>query len=239
LQSFYASNKKTRLQLSDELRSLLESMATKKKIHKDSFLFYHGQDAKEIYLIKSGIVQISMNSSEGEEMALRICKTDDIVGELTLYTDNPKYLLNAHVIESGEVLVINIKRLQQELMRNQNLAIEMMKWINNHMRRLQSKMRDLLLNGKRGALYSTLIRLCNSYGVKQNDGILIDLQLTNQEIARFCGATREYVNRLLNELKRKDILSLDPTGKILIKDIEYLRKENQCENCPIEICNID
>ena len=124
-------------------------------------------------------------------------------------------------------------------MRNQNLAIEMMKWINNHMRRLQSKMRDLLLNGKRGALYSTLIRLSNSYGVKQNNGILINIQLTNQDIARFCGATREYVNRLLNELKRKDILALDSTGKILIKDIEYLRKENQCENCPIEICNID
>src|SRR5690606_20346053 len=106
-------------------------------------------------------------------------------------------------------------------------------------RRLQSKMRDLLLNGKRGALYSTLIRLSNSYGVKQNNGILINIQLTNQDIARFCGATREYVNRLLNELKRKDILALDSTGKILIKDIEYLRKENQCENCPIEICNID
>ena len=100
-------------------------------------------------------------------------------------------------------------------------------------------MRDLLLNGKRGALYSTLIRLSNSYGVKQNNGILINIQLTNQDIARFCGATREYVNRLLNELKRKDILALDSTGKILIKDIEYLRKENQCENCPIEICNID
>ncbi|NCU17827.1 Crp/Fnr family transcriptional regulator [Pallidibacillus pasinlerensis] len=214
-------------------------MATKKKIHKDTFLFYHGQDAKEIYLIKSGIVQISMNSSEGEEMALRICKTDDIVGELTLYTDDPKYLLNAHVMEPGEVLVINIKKLQKELMRNHNLAIEMMKWINNHMRRLQSKMRDLLLNGKRGALYSTLIRLSNSYGVKQDDGILIDIQLTNQEIARFCGATREYVNRLLNELKRKGILTMEPSGKIVIKDINYLRRENQCENCPIEICNMD
>lgn len=239
MQSFYASNKKTRLQLSDELRSLLESMATKKKIHKDSFLFYHGQDAKEIYLIKSGIVQIIMNSSEGEEMVLRICTTDDIIGELTLYTDDPKYLLNAYVMESGEVLVINIKKLQKELMCNQNLAIEMMKWINNHMRRLQTKMRDLLLNGKRGALYSTLIRLCNSYGVKQNDGILIDLQLTNQEIARFCGATREYVNRLLNELKQKGVLSVDSTKKILIKDLDYLKRENQCENCPIEICNID
>ena len=111
--------------------------------------------------------------------------------------------------------------------------------INNHMRRLQTKMRDLLLNGKRGALYSTLIRLCNSYGVKQNDGILIDLQLTNQEIARFCGATREYVNRLLNELKQKGVLSVDSTKKILIKDLDYLKRENQCENCPIEICNMD
>lgn len=33
-----------------------------------------------------------------------------------------------------------------------------------HMRKQHSKFRDLLLYGKKGALYSTLIRLANSYG---------------------------------------------------------------------------
>lgn len=225
--------------ISNELRTLLETLGHTRKMESDTYLFHQGMEAKEIYLIKSGLVQINMLSADGEELSLRICKTDDIVGELTLFTDNPRYLLNAKILESGEVLAVSIELLQKELMVNIPLATEMMKWVSNHMRKFQSKLRDLLLNGKKGALYSTLIRLSNSYGLKRNDGILIDMSFTNQELARFCGATREYVNRMLSQLRKDKIIAMEPTGKILIKDLHYLRIENGCENCPVEICNID
>ena len=78
-----------------------------------------------------------------------------------------------------------------------------MKWISEHLRRMQTKFRDLVLHGKKGALYSTLIRMTNSYGVLKENGILIDLPLTNQELANFCATSRESVNRMLNELKSK------------------------------------
>ena len=52
-----------------------------------------------------------------------------------------------------------------------------------HMRKQHSKFRDLLLYGKKGALYSTLIRLANSYGKETDGGILISVPLTNQELA--------------------------------------------------------
>lgn len=38
---------------------------------------------------------------------------------------------------------------------------------------------------QKGALYSTLIRLSNSYGVERSDGILINIVLTNQDLAKF------------------------------------------------------
>jgi len=233
------TNSLTKKLISYELRTLLESLATKRTIEEGTYLFQQGMDAKEMYLIKSGLIQVTMLSSEGIELSLRICKKDDIVGELTLYTDDPKYLLNAKVIASGEVLVINIEDLQKELMNNISLAIEMMKWVSNHMRKFQTKLRDLLLNGKKGALYSTLIRLSNSYGIEVKEGFLIDMLFTNQELAGFCGATREYVNRMLGALRREGIISIHPSGKIILHNVEYLRIENGCENCPIEICNID
>ena len=71
-----------------------------------------------------------------------------------------------------------------------------MKRMGVHHQKTQSKFRDLILHGKKGALYSTLIRMTNSYGVHQGDGILIDLSLTNQELANFCGMSREVVNRM-------------------------------------------
>ncbi|PAV30815.1 Crp/Fnr family transcriptional regulator [Virgibacillus profundi] len=224
--------------ISEDFRDLLYTIGNQKKVEKDSFIFHEGMDAHEIYLIKSGIIHISKLSSDGKELSLRICTSNDIIGELTLFTDNPKYFLSSRVIKSGEVLAINKETLEKELMNNGPLAIEAMKWTSNHMRKFQSKIRDLLLNGKKGALYSTLIRFSNSFGVNQTNGILIDMPLTNQELAKFCSCTRESVNRMLGDLRKLDIIEMQPSKKILIKDLEYLKKENGCENCPIEICNI-
>lgn len=225
--------------ISDDLKDLLNSIGTDRRVKKDTFLFHEGTDAHEIYIIKSGLFQVSKITSNGKEMILRICTSHDIIGELTLFSQNAKYLLSALALEDSEVLVVHKDILETTLMNNNKLTFEFMTWSQNHMRKFQSKIRDLLLNGKKGALYSTLIRLSNSYGIQQADGVLIDLILTNQELAKFCPATRESVNRLLGELRRKDVISIEKSGKIFIKNMQFLKDEIGCEECPIEICNIN
>lgn len=44
--------------------------------------------------------------------------------------------------------------------------------------------------------------MTNSYGVLKENGILINLSLTNQELAKFCATSRESGNRMLNDLKK-------------------------------------
>ncbi|NPC92934.1 Crp/Fnr family transcriptional regulator [Bacillus sp. WMMC1349] len=225
--------------LSADLLHLLESISTKKKIRQNTYLFQEGMDAEELYLIHSGLVQIGKLTSDGKELTLRMCKQNDIVGELTLFTKDAKYMLSAMVLSDGEVSVINKGRLEKELIQNGALTFEFMKWINTHMRKIQSKIRDLLLNGKKGALYSTLIRLTNSYGIKRSDGILINIVLTNQELAKFCAAARESINRMLNDLRKSGVISIEESGKIVVHQLDFLKQEIDCEHCPIEICNID
>ncbi|WLR49826.1 Crp/Fnr family transcriptional regulator [Bacillus tianshenii] len=225
--------------ISPELRNLLKSISTPKKISKGSFLFQEGMESEEIYLIQDGLVQISKLTVDGKELTLRICKRDDIVGELTLFSDNAKYMLSALAVEDSEILTIKKEKLEQELVKNSELTFEFMKWVSTHLRKIQSKIRDLVLSGKKGALYSTLIRLSNSYGVQKEEGILIDLSLTNQDLAKFCASTRESVNRSLSELRKLGILSTEPSGKLFIRDIEHLKAEIGCEYCSVDICNID
>ncbi|MBP2258124.1 CRP/FNR family transcriptional regulator [Virgibacillus campisalis] len=225
--------------ISKQLYTLLNEIGTPMKKQQNEYLFHSGMDANEIFLLKSGLVHIALLTSDGKELSLRICKKGDIVGELTVFSDNPQYLLSAKVIEPGELLVINREKLERELMTNSALTFEFMKWISDHMRKFQLKIRDLLLHGKKGALYSTLIRLSNSFGKKQGDGILIDLVLTNQELANFCSATRESINRMLTDLRNLDVIAMTKKGEILIKDIAFLRNEIGCELCPIQVCNIN
>jgi CRP-like cAMP-binding protein len=225
--------------VSEDLSSLLKSIGTPRSVKKGSFLFQEGEKADELFLIKSGVFQVCKLSLEGKDLNMRICKKDDYIGELTLFSEDATYMLSAYALEGGDVLSIQRDHLEKALINDAPLTFEFMKWISTLLRKNQSKIRDLVMHGKKGALYSTLIRISNSYGVKVENGILLDIHLTNQELAKFCAATRESVNRMLSDLKKKNVIDYSPNGRIIIQDLEYLRDEIGCENCPIDICNID
>lgn len=221
-----------------ELQELVNKAYRQMEIKKGTYLFREGEQAEEVYYIQSGKIQVSKIAADGQELSLRICSKGDIVGELTLFAEQAKYLLNAKVLEDGIVSCIEREVLEKSLLENNKLALEFMKWMSDHFRKTQTKFRDLVLHGKKGALYSTLIRMCNSYGVMKEDGIFINLHLTNQDLANFCGTSREVVNRLLNDLRKQKIISIK-SGKITVHNLAYLRNEIDCEDCPPEICSID
>lgn len=225
------------LQLSEELTKLLQSVHHIRKINKGSYLYQEGQDAAELYIIQSGKVQISKMTPDGQELTLRMSSSGEIIGELSMFYSSSKYMLSAKVVESGEVAVIYKNELEKRLEMDNGLAIEFMRWMSHQNRKTITKFRDLILNGKKGALYSTLIRMSNSYGKITTSGIMIDLPITNQELANFCGTSREVVNRMLSELRKNQIISVDK-GIITIHELDYLKTEIHCENCPVDICNI-
>jgi len=209
-----------------------------RKIEKGAFLFQEGAPADELYIIQSGILQISKISPDGRELTLRMCSQGDFIGELNLFSPSPKYLLSARAIDDCVVSVILRETLEELLTKNVSLSFEFIKWMSQQYRKTQTKFRDLVLHGKKGALYSTLIRISNSFGIETNQGILVELPLTNQELANFCGTSREVVNRLLSELRKTGIISINK-GTITIHDLDYLKREIDCEDCPIEICKVD
>lgn len=82
----------------------------------------------------------------------------------------------------------------------------------------------MMMNGKKGAVCFHLQKLSNLFGVEQEDGVLIDFNITNEDIAGFCGiSTRNSVNRILNELKREGVLDIRQQ-KIVILDNERIEE---------------
>ncbi|SEO50406.1 CRP/FNR family transcriptional regulator, anaerobic regulatory protein [Amphibacillus marinus] len=206
-------------------------------LKKNTLLFRQGEAVKDLYIIVEGKVLLGKTSPDGRELSLRFCGPGDIIGELTWEAESMPYLVDAKVVESGTVAVFNQTRLRERIREDQNAMTSFLNLANLQYRKDQTKFRDLVLHGKKGALYSTLIRLSNSYGKKSGNGILIDVKLTNQELASFCATSREAVNRMLNELKRKEIILID-SGQITIVNLNYLKQAINCENCPLILCTI-
>lgn len=207
-------------------------------LQKGQYLFHEGDGGRYFYLVRKGPILITKYASTGRELALRLAKSGSVIGELPLFEEKPIYLFNAIAQGDCEVYAIEYHVLESFLEKKPNLTVALLKVLSKHMRKQHSKFRDLILYGKKGAVYSTLIRLANSYGQETEEGVLLSVPLTNQELANYSAMARESLNRIFNDLKKMGIVDYRK-GCILIKNLSFLKEEIACEGCAKEICNIE
>ncbi|GAA4702547.1 Crp/Fnr family transcriptional regulator [Brevibacillus fulvus] len=225
-------------QISPVFLQELHALGTNVTYCKHDVLFLDGDTARYIYLLAESRVKLTKTTLDGKELTLEVCGEGDLVGVCGLFEPELHYTSTAVMLSSGPVFVIARDNLEKFLLQNSLFLAEFLRWMGMMNRRMQSKFRDLLLHGKQGALYSTLIRMCNTYGVPNEDGICINLPMTNRELAQFIGLTRESVNRMLAELKNQNVIDLLPQGYILVKDLAYLKETIHCDQCQPEICQL-
>ncbi|PRO66343.1 Crp/Fnr family transcriptional regulator [Alkalicoccus urumqiensis] len=223
-------------QLSEENRQLLLEHGTEMTKRIGTVLFTEGEYPEYVYLVMSGKVRLSKMTVDGKEFSLHLKQRGELAGEVGLF--NPMAIsVTATVAEDAELVRFNRETIESLFEKNGEIAVAFMKWFAIHTQSTQAKFRDLILCGKKGGLYSTLIRFSNSYGKAHADGTLIDVKLTNQDIADYIGTTREGVNRMMNELKKDSVLCYEG-NYIILKNIPYLKEYLQCGDCPVEVCTI-
>ena len=223
-------------ELSEENQKLLLTYGVEKKFKSGSYLFHEGDSPEHVYLVRSGKVCLSKMTADGKEISVHLKQCHELVGEVGLFNEM-NISVTAKVIEDAVLVRFDRHTLEEVFRDYGEIAVAFMKWFTRHTQSTQAKFRDLILCGKTGAFYSILIRFSNSYGVTDANGILINVHLTNQDIANYMGTTRESVNRMLNELKKLKILSMKD-GCILLHNVQFLKDYLHCGDCPAEICTI-
>lgn len=207
------------------------------KFSAGSAVFREGDLADKLYYIQSGKVKVTKLAEDGKEFVMYLFQSGDFITQIDPYHD-ARQSFNALAVENCEIGVIQRHDLEMLLYQYGELAIEFVGWMGLMHRLTQTKLRDMMMYGKPGALCSTLIRLSNSYGVPSKDGsILISMRLTNSELADYIGCVRESVNRMLSDLRKAGALEITD-GYIVIKDLAHLQNICKCELCPKQVCRI-
>lgn len=218
----------------DHWRKLNEIMM-EQQVKANTHLFWDGDPADALFFIKSGRIKVTKLTDKGKKLTLHLFQAGDLFGEFSY--DGATYGFNGETLSDCTLGIIPQQELEILLSQHGDMAVAFMKWMSLMHRMTQSKLRDLMLYGKSGALCSTLIRLANTYGHPVKNGIRISKQVTHAELGDFIGAPRESVSRLFNQLKQDQVVTCEQ-GHIIIKDFAYLKEVCHCEHCPIEICRI-
>lgn len=225
--------------LPPKIRKIFEENGSIVKVSKGSHLCLEGAPVKDIIYVVSGKVILSKENVSGKELTLRICGSNDCIGEGIIFSKTGYYPFSAKALENSNIITIDKNLFEMCLSQEPDMLIECIKWLQLQNLKTQTKLRDLLLYGKKGALYSTIIRLTNTYGILQDNGdIVIDYPVTNSNLANHCATSREVINRMLNDLKKSNVLSFEKSI-ITVHNLNFLKDECECENCPLSVCRID
>src|SRR5690625_576781 len=201
-----------------------------------SYVYQERDIANQIYFIQEGEVKVTKLNEQGKEYIIYLFQPGDLFGQFELDPD-ATHNFSAQAIGDCKLGAIQLRDLEILLWQEPDLAIEFMHWMSLMNRITQTKLRDLIMYGKTGALCSTLIRLANSYGVEIENGIFISFKLTNSLLAEFIGSARESVNRMLSDLRKAGAIEVQ-SGYIIIKNLLYLQDICKCEQCPKHVCRI-
>jgi len=102
-----------------------------------------------------------------------------------------------------------------------SIAIKIIEALAKKTRLLTSQVKELVFKNAAGKLAGLLKRFAFDFGVKRDDGILIELILTHNEIANLIGTSRVTVTKTINDFIDQGIIKIYKR-KIYIKDEDKL-----------------
>ncbi|HBI2062482.1 TPA: Crp/Fnr family transcriptional regulator [Enterococcus faecalis] len=176
------------------------------------------------YVLKKGVVKTSIILKDGREFNLSYIVSPDIISllrdEVSNYTSAPFNIR----IESEEASFYRIPRtVFWEYVREDAVLQDYVRdYYRAKLSESISSLQNMTMNGKKGAVCTFIYQLIGLFGVQTEEGILIDFQVTNEDIAGFCGiSTRNSVNRIIHDLKEEKVIDIKKQ-KIVIYDQSYL-----------------
>jgi CRP/FNR family transcriptional regulator, cyclic AMP receptor protein len=205
-----------------DLRSLLHAIHTSNNgnlslLHpRGKVLFAEGEPARGVFILRTGRATVSISSSEGRLVILRIAQPGAVLG-LNSALRNASHNTTVKIIEPGRTDFIPRKQLVELLQANQPAAQAVSQILSREVAELTDRARSLLLPQTANA---RLARLLLEWSEHEPE---IPKIFTQEEIAQMICSSRETVTRLLAALNRRRIIRVTPDS-IVISDREALQK---------------
>ncbi len=207
--------------LADGELSMIAAVMAEKSFARNALIFLEGDPGEGLFIIRQGRVKISKSSADGREQILHLLKEGDVFAEVVLF-DQGVYPATAEAVEETRVWLLRNEEMEGLLQKHPKLAVKLLRLMGRRLRQAQLLIRDLALHDTCGRLAGLLLRFARREGEKTGKGIILDLDLTRQELASMIGTSRETVARILSRFQKEGVLELD-RQKIIIRDEQKLR----------------
>jgi CRP-like cAMP-binding protein len=168
--------------------------------------------------LKSGHVKIVRLSPEGREAILDIVGPGEIFGEMAL-ADEPEeeYVELAEALDEVLICAMSKNDFMEFLKKNPELNLRMIKLIGLKLRKVESKVEDLIFKNVRERIITFLLRFAEAFGKIKDRQITVPKFLSQDEIAHLTGASRQTVATILNDLRQEGLIDFTTKSLTILK----------------------
>lgn len=206
--------------LSEEQLSRLEQRARMREFPRNSTIFLPSDAADGVFLLGQGRVRICSNTSDGKQAILAFIDPGEVFGELSLIQGGEREERAEAAVDSTVILLPG-DELRHMLEQSAYLSLGVTKLIGLRRKRIERRLRNLLFRSNRDRLGHLLLELTEQYGKSVDNGVLLDIKLSHQELASIIGVTRETVTTLLGEMQLEGLLQIS-RQKVVICNLRRL-----------------
>lgn len=172
---------------------------------KGTFLFQQDEPAELFYILTSGRVRLVQLGPDGNQVTLSYFGSGEGLGIIVALSDMP-YPASAEVIEDSSLLAWDRETTRMLMLQIPQLAINGLEIVANRFARLQGLYLEMATQRVEQRIALTLLRLVRQFGKRIEDGVLIDMPLSRQDLAEMTGTNLYNVSRILSKWEQTGIV---------------------------------
>jgi CRP/FNR family transcriptional regulator, cyclic AMP receptor protein len=225
-QSIGPTNQGLLAALPEYLFTNLFSRATPVRLKTDEVLFLAGDTGDGCYRVEDGLLKVTMVSRAGTERILAFLGPGAIVGEMSIIDRLPR---SASVVAVRAATLSSLSRADfVDFAKKYPQVYEtLLTLLAARLRETDSTIAAGTFLPLRGRVACTLLELAQEFGQDVGSGrIVIHQKIGQSDLAAMAGIARESVNRILNDWKRRKLVS-QLSGYYCIENKAELQNEAQ------------
>jgi CRP-like cAMP-binding protein len=208
--------------LDDMERAALLELGTARSFPRGAVLMYEGEPGERVMILEEGRVKVTRIETGGHETMLSIRDPGDLLGEVSVIDAGPR-LATVTALERVRALVIASSVFRGHLERAPRVAVAVLEVEMRRFRETTLKRSEFAALDTVGRLAARIVDLSERYGAERDEGIEIDLALTQDEIAAWAGASRAGVAKAFQTLRELGWLETH-RRRLVVLQLDALRR---------------
>ena len=162
------------------------------------FYFHQGQESTMLYVIVTGRVKLSQVTADGQQVIVAYFGPGEGLGIIMALNEQP-YPLSAEAIEPCAAVGWRREVMLDLMHDNAQLALNGMRMVGQRFAQMQSRFQELATQRVEQRVARALLRLVRQFGRRVDEGVLIDIALSREELAQMTGTNLYNVSRILSK----------------------------------------